>query len=105
VNTLPEKARWLSGSARLAAGTTGEVLAGVLLDHYRHTLETIRQQGYVGYAVQQYRPYLYAAARQFLPTRPTLTQRAVSRFKNNAGAPRVPADLGKAGDAGTKGRK
>jgi hypothetical protein len=82
VNTLPEKARWLSGSARLAAGTTGEVLAGVLLDHYRETLETIRQRGYLRYAVQQYRPYLYAAARQFSPKRGTLTQRAVSRFKN-----------------------
>jgi hypothetical protein len=85
VNTLPEKVRWLSGSARLAAGTAGDVLAGVLLDHYRETLGKIRQTGYLRYGVQQFRPYLYAAALQFSPKRSSLTQRVVSRFTKKAG--------------------
>jgi len=72
---VPQKARWLSTSTRLAVTKTGSVLAGVLLDHYRSTLQEIRQTGYVRYAVRQFRPYLYGAALQFSPRRRTLTER------------------------------
>src|SRR6185503_13900573 len=71
-SALPEKARWLSASARVAAGKTGAVVAGVLLDHYKTTLQQIRDRGYLRYAVQQYRPYLYGAVSQFSPKRRTL---------------------------------
>jgi hypothetical protein len=75
ITTLPQKARWLSASARLAAGKTGSVMAGVLLDHYRTTLKQIHERGYIRYAVQQFRPYLYAAVSQFSPKRRSLTER------------------------------
>jgi hypothetical protein len=76
---LPKKARWLSSSARVAAGKTGSVLAGVLLDHYQTTLKQIRERGYMRYTVQQFKPYLYGAAAQFSPKHRTLTQRLLKK--------------------------
>ena len=79
VAVIPRKARWLSASARLAVGKTGSLVAGVLLDHYRSTLKQIRETGYVRYAVQQFRPYLYGAAMQFSPKRRTLTEQLLEK--------------------------
>jgi hypothetical protein len=76
---LPQKARWLSASTRLASVKTGSLVAGLLLDHYRTTLEQIRQTGYVRYAVRQFRPYLFAAASHFSPSRQTLTERVIAK--------------------------
>jgi hypothetical protein len=76
---LPRRARWLSSSARLAAGKTGSVVAGMLIDHYRTTLQQIGDVGYVRYAVRQFRPYLFAAVSQFSPKRRTLTERVLGR--------------------------
>jgi hypothetical protein len=76
---IPQTARLLSASARLAVGKTGSVVAGVLLDHYRTTLTHIRETGYVRYAVRQFRPYLYGAVSQFSPRRRTLTERLLQR--------------------------
>jgi len=73
------KARWLSASARLAAGKTGSVVADVLLDHYRGTLKQMHDVGYARYAVRQFRPYLYAAASQFSPSRRSLTERMLKK--------------------------
>ena len=78
---LPRGARWLSASARLAAGKTGSVVAGVLIDHYRTTLQQIRDVGYGRYAVRQFRPYLFAAVSQFSPKRRTLTERVIGKRK------------------------
>jgi hypothetical protein len=77
---LPRKARWLSASARLAAGKTGSLMSDVLLDHYRTTLQKIRSDGYFPYAARQFRPYLYAAASQFSPQHSSLTERLVRRI-------------------------
>jgi hypothetical protein len=76
---LPQKARWLSATTRLAATKTGAVSAGVLLDHYRSTLGRIQQEGYVAYAKRQFRPYLYAAASQFSRSHQSLTERLLLR--------------------------
>lgn len=76
---LPQKARWLSASARLAAGKTGSVVAHILLDHYRTTLNQIHDTGYVRYTVRQFRPYLYAAVSQFSPRRLSFTERFLAR--------------------------
>ncbi len=65
----------------VAGRKTESVLVNVLLDDYRTTLKEIRETGYVRYAVRQFRPYLYGAARQFLPRRPTLTERLLDRRK------------------------
>ena len=78
---LPRGARWLSASARLAVGKTGSVVAGVLIDHYRTTLQQIRDVGYGRYAVRQFRPYLFAAVSQFSPKRRTLTERVIGKRK------------------------
>jgi hypothetical protein len=81
IAAIPGRTRWLSASARLAAGRTGSILAGVLLDHYRGTLREIRETGYLRYAVRQFRPYLYGAAAQFSPRRSTLTERLLGGKK------------------------
>jgi len=81
ITSLPQKARWLSASTRLAATKTGSVMAGVLLDHYRTTLKQIHERGYLRYAVQQFRPYLYAAVSQFSPQRRSLTERLFQKRK------------------------
>jgi hypothetical protein len=82
VADLPEKARWLSASTRLAATKTGSLVAGVLLDHYRTTLKEIHETGYVRYAVRQFRPYLFAAASQFSPKHQSLTERLLTGKKS-----------------------
>ena len=82
IAVIPRKARWLSASARLAVGKTGSLVAGVLLDHYRSTLKQIRETGYVRYAVQQFRPYLYGAAMQFSPKRRTLTEQLLEKKRS-----------------------
>ena len=82
---IPQKARWLSASTRLAVGKTGSIVAGVLLDHYRTTLGQIRETGYVRYAVRQFRPYLYGAIVQFSPRQRTLTERLLNRKKQKSG--------------------
>jgi hypothetical protein len=79
IAAIPQKTRWMSASARLAAGKTGAVMSAVLVDHYRATLTEIHKTGYVPYAVRQFRPYLYAAASQFSPQHRSLTERLLFR--------------------------
>jgi hypothetical protein len=79
MNTVPQKARWLSAAARSAARKTGTTVATVLLDDYRATLKRIRDTGYLNYAARQLRPYISAAVSQFSPRRKTLTERVLSR--------------------------
>ena len=79
MKSVPEKARWLSASARSAARHTGTAVAAILLEDYRTSLKQIRETGYLRYAVDQFRPYLSAAASQFSPRRQSLTERLISR--------------------------
>ena len=79
VRGVPEGARWLSASVRVSATRTGQVVATALLDHYRRTLDDIRQVGYATYATRQLRPYVSAAVAQFSPARRTLTDRLFAR--------------------------
>ena len=80
VRALPESVKWLSASTKVGAKRTGRVFAETLLDHYRETLRGIQQRGYATYAVQQLRPYVYAAASQFSPEQRTLTERLLDRI-------------------------
>jgi len=82
IAAIPQKTRWISASARLAAGKTGSVMSAVLVDHYRETLAEIRRTGYVPYAVRQFRPYLYGAATQFSPQHQSLTERILFRKRS-----------------------
>src|SRR5262249_14213895 len=78
MRSVPDKARWLSASARSAARKTGTVVAAILMDDYRASLKQIRETGYVRYAVEQFQPYLLAAVSQFSPRRKSLTERLIS---------------------------
>ena len=80
VRALPDGVRWLSASARAGAVRTGQVFAAALLDHYQQTLTEIRQTGYLTYAGQHLRPYVYAAVRQFSPQHRTVTERLLERL-------------------------
>lgn len=78
MKSVPEKARWLSASARSAARKTGTAVAAILLEDYRASLKQIRETGYIRYAVGHVRPYLAAAVSQFSPRRQSLTERLIS---------------------------
>jgi hypothetical protein len=84
VKALPENARWLSASAVVGASRTGQIVAAALLDHYRSTLDDIREVGYATYAARQLGPYVRAAVSQFSPERVTLTERFLERSLDSA---------------------
>jgi hypothetical protein len=78
---FPNGVRWFSASARAGATRTGQVFAAALLDHYRQTLNEMRQVGYLTYARRQMGPYLRASVDQFSPKRQTLTQRLLEKVQ------------------------
>jgi hypothetical protein len=79
VSRIPENLWWLSRCATGAARRTGQIMAEVLLEHYRVTMEEIRRTGYMAYWVREFRPYLKAAAAQFSPRRVTSTERMLGK--------------------------
>ena len=79
VKTLPDNARWLSASAVVGASKTGHIVASALLDHYRATLDDIRETGFATYAARHLAPYVRAAVGHFSPERVTLTERFLER--------------------------
>ena len=79
--SVPDGVRWLSTSALVGATRTGQIFAAALLDHYKQTLGEIREIGFVIYAGRQLRPYVVAAARQFSPARPSLTERLLKKIE------------------------
>ena len=87
VKALPDGARWLSASALVGASRTGQIVATALLDHYRTTLEDIREVGYATFAARQLGPYVRAAVGQFSPERLTLTERFLERRGGSSGPP------------------
>jgi len=95
---LPDGIRWLSASARVGAARTGQIVAAALLDHYRQTLEELREVGYLAYVTRQFRPYLRAAVGQFSPKRRTLTERMIEKLprrrSSTAPGPSEPDDRG-----------
>jgi hypothetical protein len=84
IRSLPEGLRWLSASALAGAGRTGRVFGGALLDHYRQTLDQVRQTGYAEYASRQLGPYVRAAVAQFSPEQRTLTERLLGRLQRTS---------------------
>jgi hypothetical protein len=85
---LPDGVRWLSASAKSAASRTGHVFGSALLEYYSKTLADIREIGFIRFTGRQMRPYMQAAVVQFSPTRPSLTQRLIDRWKNRRGVAR-----------------
>jgi hypothetical protein len=87
IKAVPDGARWLSASVTVGAARTGQLVGAALLDHYRSTLEAIRETGYATFAARQLGPYVRAAVGQFSPKRVTLTERFLAR----RGKPSPPA--------------
>ena len=81
VRALPDRARWLSSSTRVAAKRTGKLLSAALLDEYGHTLNELREVGYATYARRQLRPYLRACVDQFSRHQRTLTEQLIERIR------------------------
>ena len=81
VRALPERARWLSSSTRVAAKRTGKLLSATLLDDYSHTLNGLREVGYATYARRQLSPYLRACVDQFSRHQRTLTDRLIETIR------------------------
>jgi len=75
IRNAPETLRWLGRSTTVAAARTGSLLGETLLHHYRDTLAVIHRKGFLSYWAEEFQPYLAAAARQFSPSRRTLTER------------------------------
>ncbi len=80
IANVPDKARWLSASAPVAARRAGATVSALLLEDYRASLNRIRHTGYARYAARQFRPYLFAAVSQFSPRRTSLTQKLLARY-------------------------
>ncbi len=87
VRELPDNVRWLSRAARVGGRRAGEVLGGGLLDHYQKSLGEIRDAGYLNYWLREFQPYWKGALAQFSSTRPTITQRLLTRRRRTAKNP------------------
>jgi hypothetical protein len=87
IKAVPDGARWLSASVSVGAARTGQLVGTALLDHYRTTLEEIRQTGYATFAARQLGPYVRAAVGQFSPERVTLTERLLARRAKSSAPP------------------
>ena len=80
LHAVPDQLRWVSLSAKAAAGRTGRIVGAALLDHYAGALGEIGEVGYGAFARRQLGPYVRAAAAQFSSSHPTLTERLLDRF-------------------------
>jgi hypothetical protein len=80
VGELPERVRVLSKAAAIVLRHGGSALSNALLDHYRESLQQMREVGFVGYGVRQLTPYTHAALGAFSPARSTLTDRLLDKL-------------------------
>jgi hypothetical protein len=81
VRSLPERALWLSASTRVGAARTGKLFAAAILEDYSHTLNELREVGYMAYARRQLSPYLRACVDQFSRQRRSMTERLIERIR------------------------
>jgi hypothetical protein len=80
VGELPERARVLSKAATIVLRHGGAAVSNALLEHYRQSLQQMREVGFLRYGVQQLTPYTHAAIGAFSPTRATLTDRLLDKL-------------------------
>jgi hypothetical protein len=83
VRALPERALWLSSSTRVGAVRTGKLFSAAILEDYSHTLDELREVGYIAYARQQLSPYLRACVDQFSRQQRSMTERLIERIRKN----------------------
>jgi hypothetical protein len=80
VGELPERARVLSKAAAVVLRHGGAAVSNALLEHYRQSLQQMRETGFLRYGVEQLKPYTHAAIGAFHPARETLTGKLLDRF-------------------------
>jgi hypothetical protein len=80
VGELPERARVLSKSAAIVLRHGGAAVANALLEHYRESLQQMREAGFLRYGAQQLTPYTHAALGAFHPERETLTGKLLDKL-------------------------
>jgi hypothetical protein len=83
VRALPGRALWLSSSTRVGAARTGKLFSAAILEDYSHTLNELREVGYITYARQQLSPYLRACVDQFSRQQRSMTERLIERIRKN----------------------
>jgi hypothetical protein len=81
VRAVPNRAVWLSSSARVGAARTGKLISATILEDYTHTLNELREIGYGSYAKQQLSPYLRACVDQFSRQHRSMTERLIARIQ------------------------
>lgn len=80
VGAVPERARLLSKSAAVVLRHGGAAVSNALIEHYRQSLQQMRDVGFLRYGVQQLTPYTHAAISAFSPARSTLTDRLLDKL-------------------------
>jgi hypothetical protein len=78
ISSVPSHLWWLSRSAAVAARTTGAVVGGAFLVHYAAATKELMATGFVAYGARHSRPYVLAVIRNFLPERPSWTERLLA---------------------------
>jgi hypothetical protein len=79
----PERALWLTASTRVGASRTGKLVSAAILEDYSHTLNQLREVGYISYAKQQLSPYLRACVDQFSRQQRSMTERLIETVRKN----------------------
>jgi hypothetical protein len=80
--SIPDGVRWLSASAVVGATPHRPRLRFGTPRSLQTNTGEIRETGYLTYAGRQIRPYVTAAARQFSPSRPSLTERLLKKIQD-----------------------
>src|ERR1700687_1767865 len=75
ISRTPDTLLRLARAANKAVWRTGQLFGGPWLAHYSETLRNIRERGYAAYWADEFRPYLRAAADQFLHAHRSWTDR------------------------------
>jgi hypothetical protein len=83
VRAVPDRALWLSSSTRVGAARAGRLFSAAILEDYGHTLNELRDVGYVTYARRQLSPYLRACVDQFSRRQRSMTERVIERMRKN----------------------
>jgi len=67
----------------VGAVRTGKLFSAAILEDYSHTLNELREVGYVTYARRQLSPYLRACVDQFSRQQRSMTERLIERIRKN----------------------
>jgi hypothetical protein len=67
----------------VGAARAGKLFSAAILEDYSHTLNELREAGYITYARRQLSPYLRACVDQFSRQQRSVTERLIERIRKN----------------------